>query len=477
MRESTHLARYSVINLLKELCTVVTKGKKVGQKLIGSSKPRIIVSPPGPRALRIIERDREALSPSLSRTAPLVGVETEGMWVKDIDGNVYLDFGSGIAAVNVGHRHPTVVQFMKEQIDKCDHVNSCDYYTVPQVEFAEQLLEMTPGEFKKKIFFANSGTEAVECGIKIVKWHTKKYYFIGFIGGFHGRTMGSLSFTTTSVSARKYYAPMMPGVVHVPYPYCYRCLFKQKYPECGLYCLDYIENVIFKKIVSPEEVAGILIEPIQGASGYIVPPDEYLPRLKRICEENGIMFMDDEVQTGFGRTGKMWACEHWNLIPDVICIAKAMANGLPVGACVARTEIMEWSPTSHENTLGGNPLVMAAALAVLKVLIEEKLVENASRVGDYANKRLMEIRETYEIIGDVRGKGLMIGVELVKSRKTKDPATGERDRLIMEAFRRGLLLIGAGPSSIRLAPPLIITEQQMDIGLEIFRKALEAIKE
>ena len=444
--------------------------------MINQFKPKIVVSPPGPRARRLIERDKEAFSPSLTRTAPLVGVETEGMWVKDIDGNVYLDFGSGIATVNVGHRHPMVVQAIKDQVDKCDHVNSCDYYTVPQVELAEQLFQTTPGEFKKRIFFANSGTEAVECGIKVAKWHTKRYYFIGFIGGFHGRTMGSLSFTTTHLSARRHYAPMMPGVLHVPYAYCYRCLFKQKYPECGLYCLDYIQDVIFKKIVSPEEVAGILIEPIQGAGGYIVPPDEYLPRLKGICEENGILFIDDEVQTGFARTGKMWACEHWNVVPDIMCIAKAMAGGLPVGACITRTDIMDWTPTAHENTLGGNPIVMAAALAVLKVIIEEKLVENARNIGEYAIKRLMEMQETYEIIGDVRGKGLMIGVELVKDTKTKAPAGEERDRLIMEAFRRGLLLIGAGPSSIRLAPPLIITKQQMDIGLEIFEEALKAGK-
>jgi 4-aminobutyrate aminotransferase len=403
-----------------------------------------------------------------------VGVEAEGMWVTDVDGNIYLDFGSGIAAVNVGHRHPAVVQAIKEQSDKCDHVNSCDYYTIPQVELAEQLLQVTPGKFKKRVFFGNSGAEAIECGIKVAKWHTKRYYFIGFIGSFHGRTMGSLSFTTTSVSARRYYAPMMPGVVHVPYAYCYRCIFKQKYPECGLYCLDYIENIVFKKIVSPEEVAGILLEPIQGAGGYVVPPDEFLPRLKGICEKNGIMFIDDEVQTGFARTGKMWACEHWKIIPDIMCIAKAMAGGLPVGACITRRDIMDWGPTSHENTLGGNPIVMAAALAVLKVIIEEKLAENAKNIGEYTMKRLMGMQETHKIIGDVRGKGLMIGVELVKDRKTKAPAVEERDRLIMEAFGRGLLLLGAGPSSIRLAPPLIITKQQTNIGLEIFEEALKA---
>lgn len=444
--------------------------------MIKQVKPKIVVSPPGPQASKLIERDKEVLSPSLPRTAPLVGVETEGVWVKDIDGNIYLDFGSGIAVVNVGHRHPEVVQAIKKQIDKCDHINSCNYYTVPQVELAEKLSQVTPGKFKKKVFFSNSGTEAVECSIKVAKWYTKRYYFIGFIGGFHGRTTGSLTFTTTSISARRYNAPMMPGVVHIPYAYCYRCTFKQSYPECGLYCLDYLEDIVFKKIVSPEEIAGILVEPIQGAGGYIVPPDEFLPRLERICKENGIVLMVDEVQTGFARTGKMWACEHWNVEPDIICMSKAMAGGLPCGACVARREIMNWSPGSHENTLGGNPIVMAAALAVLKVILKERLDENASKIGEYLMKRLKEIQETHEIIGDVRGKGLMIGVELVKDVETKEPATEERNKLILEAFKRGLLLLGAGESSLRLAPPLIIKQQQVDVGLEIFEQSLKAIE-
>jgi len=437
--------------------------------------PKIIVEPPGPKARDLINLDRLLLSPSLTRTAPLVGVEAEGVWVKDIDGNIYLDFGSGIAVVNVGHRHPEVVKAIKDQVDKCDHINSCDYFTVPQVKLAEELVRITPGDFKKRIFYTNSGTEAVECGIKVAKWHTRRYYFIGFIGGFHGRTMGSLAFTTSSISARKYFAPMMPGVIHVPYPYCYRCPFKQSYPECGLYCLDYLEEIVFKKIVSPDEVAGILVEPIQGVGGYIVPPAEFLPRLMKISKRYGIIFIDDEIQTGFGRTGKMWACEHWNIEPDVMCISKAMAAGLPCGACIAKEEIMDWDPGAHENTLGGNPIVMAAALAVLRVIFRERLIENADRMGKYLMERLREMQEKYEIIGDVRGKGLMIGVELVKDDKTKEPARKERDNLIMEAFKRGLLLLGAGDSCLRLAPPLIINKEQIDIGVEIMEKALRSV--
>jgi len=439
-------------------------------------KPKIVTPPPGPKAKKLIKRDIECLSPSLTRTAPLVGVKTEGVWIEDIDGNVFLDFGSGIAVVNVGHRHPDVVEAVKQQIDKCDHVNSCDYYTVPQVELAQELFRVTPGNFKKRVFFTNSGTEAVECALKVAKWHTKRYYFVGFIGGFHGRTIGSLSFTTTGISPRRYYAPMMPGVVHVPYAYCYRCLFKQTYPECGLYCLDYLEDTVFKRIVNPAETAGILVEPIQGAGGYIVPPEEYLPRLSKICKKNGIILIDDEVQTGFARTGKMWACEHWNVEPEIICMSKAMAGGLPCGACVTRRETMDWTPSSHENTLGGNPIVIAAALAVLRVIRKERLAENAAKQGEYLIKRLKEMRETHKYLGDVRGKGLMVGIELVKDKKTKTPATEERNDLILEAFRRGVLLLGAGQSSLRLAPPLIINQQQIDVGLEIFEESLKTVE-
>jgi 4-aminobutyrate aminotransferase len=437
--------------------------------------PKIIVEPPGPKAKEIIEKDHRLLSPSLTRTAPLVGAETFGVYVKDIDGNVYLDFGSGIAVVNVGHRHPKVIEAIKKQLDLCDHVNSCDYYTIPQVEYAERITKLVPGNFDKRVFFGNSGTEAVECAIKVAKWHSKRYYLIGFIGGFHGRTMGALTFTTTSISARRFFEPMMPCAYHVPYAYCFRCAYKLKYPDCGLWCLDFIEEIVFKKIIPPEEVAGIIVEPIQGAGGYIVPPDEFLPKLKKLCEKYGIILIDDEVQTGFGRTGKMWACEHWKVIPEILCASKAIAAGLPMGICVTKSEIMDWGPTSHENTLGGNPIIVSAALAVLDVLISERLIENAEKIGSYLMKRLKELQEKYEIIGDVRGKGMMIGVEFVKDRKSLEPAEKERDKIILEAFKKGLLLLGAGRSSLRLAPPLILDKEQADKGIEIFEEALKKI--
>jgi len=439
------------------------------------ARPKIVVQPPGPKAREIIRRDENLTSPSLTRTAPLVGVRAEGVWVEDIDGNVYLDFGSGIAVVNVGHCHKKIVEAIKRQAETCDHINSCDYFTLPQVEYAEKLVTKLPGNFPKRVFFGNSGAEAVECAIKIAKWHSRKSYLIGFIGGFHGRTMGALSLTSTTTSARRFYFPMMPGVMHVPYAYCYRCLYKQNYPGCGMWCLGYIEDVLFKKLVSPDEVAALIVEPIQGAGGYIVPPKEFLPGLRRICDTSGMIMIADEVQTGFGRTGKMVSCEHWNVIPDIIVMSKAMAGGLPMGACISKADLMDWGSTAHENTLGGNPIVVAAALAVLDVLLEERLIENAEKVGSYMLKRFNEIMGECNLIGDVRGKGMMVGIELVKDRETKHYATKERDDLILETFKRGLLILGAGPSSIRLAPPLITTTDQAEIGVQIFEEALKAV--
>ena len=439
------------------------------------AKPKIIVEPPGPKAREIIKRDEKLTSPSLTRTAPLVGVRAEGVWVEDIDGNVYLDFGSGIAVANVGHSHKKVVEAIKRQVETCDHINSCDYFTVPQVEYAERLLAKLPGNFAKRVFFGNSGAEAVECAIKIAKWHSKKPYLIGFIGGFHGRTMGALSLTTTNASARRFFFPMMPGAMHVPYAYCYRCLYKQSYPDCGMWCIGYIEDVVLKKLISPDEVAGLIVEPIQGAGGYIVPPKEFLPGLRRICDANSIIMIADEVQTGFGRTGKMISCEHWNVIPDIILMSKAMAGGLPMSACISKADLMDWEPSAHENTLGGNPIVVAAALAVLDILAEERLIENAEKVGGYMLKRFREIMDECNLVGDVRGKGMMVGIELVKDRETKEYATKERDDLILRTFKRGLLILGAGPSSIRLAPPLITTTDQAEIGIQIFEEELKAV--
>ncbi|MDI6884045.1 MAG: acetyl ornithine aminotransferase family protein [Hadesarchaea archaeon] len=439
-------------------------------------RPKIVVTPPGPKAKKFIERDRAVTSTSLTRTAPLVGVEEEGVWVKDIDGNVFLDFSSGIAVTNIGHRHPKVVEAIKRQSDKLIFVNSCDFYTLPQVELMERLCEVTPGKFKKRVFLGNSGTEAVEAALKIAQWNTRNYYVLAFIGGFHGRTMGSLQLTTTSVAARRHFKGMMQGVFHVPYAYCYRCPFKQEYPECGLWCVEYIEETMLKKVIPPDDLACLLVEPIQGAGGYIVPPDDYLPALVKLCKKHNIIFVADEVQTGFCRTGKWFACEHWGVEPDIITLSKAIAAGLPCGAAVSRAELMEWEPGAHENTLGGNPVVCEAALATLDVLEKERLDQNAERVGGYLLKRIKELSEKHELIGDARGKGMMIGIEFVEDQRTKKPATKQRNALMDEAFKRGLVLLGAGASSLRLAPPLVLTKEQADVGLEIFGEALEKVE-
>lgn len=438
-------------------------------------EPKIVVKPPGPKARAFIERDHAVTSPSLTRTAPLVGVEEDGVWVKDIDGNVFLDFSSGIGVTNVGHRHPKVVEAIRRQTEKLMFINSCDFYTLPQVELAERLFEVTPGKFKKRAFLGNSGTEAVEAALKIAQWHTRNFYTIAFIGGFHGRTMGSLQLTTTGIDARRHFKGMMQGVFHVPYAYCYRCAFRQSYPECGLWCVSYIEDILLKKVCPPDDVACMVVEPIQGAGGYIVPPNDYLPALAKLCKRNNIILVIDEVQSGFCRTGKWFACEHWGVEPDIITASKAIAAGLPMGVAVSRAELMDWEPGAHENTLGGNPVVCAAALAVLDVLKSEKLADNAAKVGGYMLDRLREMAEEHELIGDVRGKGLMIGIELVKDRRTKEPAREERRELMKKAFERGLILLGAGASSLRLAPPLILTKEQADVGLEIFEETLKEI--
>ncbi|MEM3519315.1 MAG: acetyl ornithine aminotransferase family protein [Candidatus Hadarchaeales archaeon] len=439
-------------------------------------RPKIVVRPPGPKAKEFIARDHRITSPSLTRTAPLVGVEEEGVWIKDIDGNIFLDFGSGIAVTNIGHKHPKVVEAIKRQSEKLIFINSCDFYTIPQVHLMEKLAQITPGKFKKRVFLGNSGAEAVECALKISQWHTRNYYVISFIGGFHGRTMGALQLTTTSVAARRHYKGMMPGTFHVPYAYCYRCPFKQEYPGCGLWCVGYIEEIILKKVVPPDDVSCLLIEPIQGAGGYIVPPDEYLPAIAKLCRDHGIIFVADEVQSGFCRTGKWFACEHWGVEPDIITLSKAIAAGLPCGAAVSRAELMDWEPGAHENTLGGNPVVCEAALAAIEVMETEKLDRNAERVGGYLIQRFRELAEEHEIIGDVRGKGMMIGIEFVKDRKTKEVATQLRDAILQKAFEKGLILLAAGPTSLRLAPPLILTKEQADVGLEIFEEVLKEVE-
>jgi len=440
-------------------------------------KPRVTVEPPGPKAREILSKDEKLLMQSFARWYPLVVDHAKGVWVYDVDGNVFLDFNAGIAVSSLGHSHPRVVEAIKRQAERLIHYSLTDFLYEEPVKLAEKLVRITPGNWPKRVFYTNSGTESVEAAIKVARGHFrgKRPYIVAFTGSFHGRTLGSLSLTSSKPVQRRYFSPLLPGVEHTPYPYCYRCPFRQKYPECGMWCVDYIEEWLFKKYVPPDEVAAIVFEPIAGEGGYIVPPKEFFKRLKELADEYGILLVDDEVQAGMGRTGKWFAIEHWGVEPDIIAVAKGIAAGMPLGAVIGRAEVMDLPPGSHASTFGGNPVSCAAANAVIDTIESENLLAHVAKLGEYTMKRLREMAEEIPEIGDVRGKGLMIGVELIKS--DGSPHRELLKETLREAFRRGLLVIGAGLSAIRIAPPLIISKEEMDTGLDILYDSLKAAKE
>jgi len=395
--------------------------------------------------------------------------------VKDVDGNEYIDFNSGLLCLNVGHCHPRVIEAIKRQSEKFLHYSYTDFYYESPVDLGEKLEKITPGAFPKKIFYSNSGAEAIEAAIKASRWHTRKQLFLAFIGGFHGRLVGSLSLTASKPIQRKHFFPLMPGVTHVPYPYCYRCPHKLTYPDCDYWCVDFIDEWVFKKYVPPEDTAAFFFEPIQGEGGYAVPPPEYFQKLKKLADKYGVLLVDDEIQSGVGRTGKWCAIEHWDVAPDVICMAKSMAAGLPLGATIAKAEIMDWEGGSHANTFGGNPVACAAAQAVLEIIERDRLMENATRQGAHMIKRLKEMQDKHVIIGDVRGKGLMIGVEIVKDKKTRIPGIDEAKEIMTKSWRRGVTMITCGPSTLRLAPPLTITRELIDSALDVIEGTVKEI--
>lgn len=438
--------------------------------------PKVISPIPGPKAQKIIDLHKQHIMTTTIVPYPIVGCKAKGALVKDVDGNVYLDFSSAVAVTNVGHNHPEVVKAVKKQADKLIHFAGNDYYNELQVQLAKELTSITPGEFNKKVFFANSGAESVECAFKLARWHTKKIGMISFMGAFHGRSFGALSLSACKALHRRHFLPLVPSVVHVPYAYCYRCSFKLGYPDCGLWCVSYIEEVL-QHSFPREDIAALIVEPIQGEAGYIVPPKEFLPKLEKICRENDFLFIADEVQTGFGRTGEMFACNHYGVQPEIICVAKALASGLPMGATIAKSEVAEWDEGSHSNTYGGNMLACAAALAGLNVIKKENLCEKSSKLGDHALKRLNEFKEESSIVGDVRGKGLMIGIEFVKDKETKEKATKETEEISIEAFKKGLILLPVGTNCIRIAPPLNISQELLDKGLDILFEAIKKVEE
>ncbi len=436
--------------------------------------PRVRHPLPGPKARKIIQQDRSLLSPSFTRSYPLVASKGEDVWITDPDGNIFLDFTSGIAVTSTGHCHPRVVQAIQKQAKQLLHMSGTDFYYENQVKLAAKLAKLAPGKFQKRVFFTNSGTEAVEAAFKLARYKTKRERMVSFFGAFHGRTLGALSLTGSKVRQKENFGSLIPGVTHVGYGYCYRCPYHLTYPECNIDCVDYIEHTLFKKIVPAKEVAAIIIEPIQGEGGYVVPPPGYHQKIRALTKKYGILLIADEVQSGMGRTGKMFAIEHWDVEPDIITLAKGIASGMPLGAMIARADLMDWEPGSHANTFGGNPVACAAAIETVD-LLEKKLLKNAQVVGDYLKSKLNEMSREFPIIGDVRGLGLMVGVELVKDRETKQPAVKERDLVIEKAFQKGLLLLGCGESSIRFCPPLTVTQHHVDVAVEIVEDCLRKL--
>lgn len=437
--------------------------------------PDIRVTPPGPRAKAILERDRAVVSPSYPRSAPFVMARGEGAVVEDVDGNIFLDCCAGIAVAATGHSHPEVVRAINEQASRFLHI-STDYYHETQVALGEALAQIAPVGPRARTFFSNSGTEAVEAAIKLARYHTGRVNLIAFLGSFHGRTLGSLSLTSSRTVQRRGFGPMMPGVFHAPYANPYRCDGRGGAGDasCAREALAYIENQILNCLVSPDEVAAIFVEPIQGEGGYIVPPPEFIQGLSEIAAKHGMLLIADEVQSGIGRTGKMFAIEHCGVQPDILIAAKGIASGLPMGVTIAREDLMDWPSGAHSNTFGGNPVACAAALTTIR-LVRDGLMQNAAEVGHFLHDQLKGLAQRHSIIGDVRGRGLMIGIELVSDRQTKARATRERDALVLAAFRRGLLVLAAGPNIVRLSPPLVFTREQAQTTVQILDNALEEI--
>ncbi|HTN69949.1 MAG TPA: acetyl ornithine aminotransferase family protein [Methylomirabilota bacterium] len=421
--------------------------------------PYIKIKPPGPRAKAIIDKDRHFTAPAYGRVYPLVVKQGRGMVIEDVDGNLFLDFMAGIAVASTGHSHPKVVEAIEEQAQKFLHICGSDFYYEPMAQLAEKLAQLTPGSGPKKVFLTNSGTETIEAAFKLARYATKRTHVVAFWGAFHGRTMGSLSLTASRASHRAHFSPLIPDVHHVPY---------------GIDGMAFLEKILFRYEVAPEEVAAIFVEPIQGEGGYIVPHEKFLPMLQDLCRRHGILLVVDEIQSGFGRTGKMFACEHWRIEPDILCVAKGIASGMPLGAMIARDEISTWTHGAHGSTFGGNPVACAAALATIR-LIEEGLVENAVEVGGYLKERLTKLRNEHSVISDVRGLGLMIGVEFAKVDASRTPDPRLRDQVMQKCFDTGLLLLNCGESTLRFCPPLIVKREEVDTAVATFDAAIKEV--
>jgi 4-aminobutyrate aminotransferase len=437
-----------------------------------STVPHIATELPGPRGCALLERDHRYVSPSYTRVYPLVVERGSGAVIEDVDGNLFLDFTAGIAVTATGHCHPDVVQAITDQAGKLIHMSGTDFYYEPQIELSQRLAELVPGDSPKRVFFTNSGAEALEAALKLARWHTERSRAIAFLGAFHGRTYGAMSLSGSKVVHRRGFSPLVPDIHHVPYP---RGPEARTDPHYGRRYVEQIEETIFKRIAPPEEVAAIFVEPIQGESGYHVPPPDFLPALRDLCDRYRILLVTDEVQSGMGRTGKLFASEHWGVEPDIICLAKGIASGMPLGAMVARSEVMDWPSGSHASTFGGNPVSCRAALATLR-LLEGGYTANAAQRGEQLKQALTKLQRQHPEIGDVRGLGLMVAIDLVKDRDRLTPDPGLRDQVVQTAFHQGLLLLGCGESAIRFCPPLCITAEQVDTAVRILGGVLTGLK-
>jgi 4-aminobutyrate aminotransferase len=439
--------------------------------------PKLKTEIPGPNAKRILAGDEKYISPSYTRSYPLVAKRGRGIVVEDVDGNEFFDFSAGIAVTSTGHCHPDVVAAIQKQAAELIHMSGTDFYYESLVTLAERLSKIAPMPGPHKIYYGNSGAEAVECALKLARYHTKRQQVIAFFGAFHGRTMGALSLTASKPQQKRRFSPLVPGVTHVSYPDVYRAgVAPQDAEKFALGCARYIEDKLFKTILPPEEVAAIFVEPIQGEGGYVVAPTIFMQELRRICDKHGILLVLDEVQSGIGRTGKWFAVEHTGVHPDIVCMAKGIASGMPLGVTLSKADIMDWIPGSHASTFGGNPVCIAAALATLDVIEKEGLMRNSQEVGDHMMRRMADWPRKHRIVGDVRGRGLMIGVEIVKDQKTREYGASERDLIVEQAFERGVLFLGCGPSTVRIAPALVVTKDEADVAMDALEESIAIVE-
>jgi 4-aminobutyrate aminotransferase len=430
--------------------------------------PRIKTALPGPRASAFLQRDERYMSPSYTRIYPLVVERGSGAVIEDVDGNLFLDFTAGIAVVATGHCHPAVVAAIQEQAAKLIHMSGTDFYYQPQIDLAQRLAELAPGRSAKRVFFTNSGAESLEAALKLARWHTGRSRAIAFLGAFHGRTYGAMSLSGSKLVHRRGFSPLVPDIHHVPYP---RGPEARTTPNYGKLCVKQIEETLLKRVVPPEEVAAVFVEPIQGEGGYHVPPPDFLAALRAMCDRYGMLLVADEVQTGMGRTGKLFAVEHWGIEPDIICLAKGIASGMPLGAMIARDEVMDWPSGSHASTFGGNPVSCRAALATLS-LLEKSYTTNAAERGAQLKEGLIDLQKRSRHAGDVRGLGLMVAMDIVDEQDGQTPNPALRDEIVQTAFHRGLLLLGCGESALRFCPPLCIRAEQVDNALKILAAVL-----